>query len=142
MTSKEALERLYLGLYSQNEMSNYYDLVLKNLERLEILERNSDKVIKDSVALMNKNLELQQRLETLEKENKELRKDNIIKYEYLIEAKNNQIEKLKKALDILKGKLELCESIYSQVFNSNEYYILCNKTLTKEQFELLKEVLE
>lgn len=50
-------------------------------------------------------------------------------------------EKLKKAIEILKGKLELCESIYSQLFNSNEYYLLCNKTLTKQEYELLKEVL-
>ena len=56
-------------------------------------------------------------------------------------ALQQENEKLKKALDILKGKLELCESIYSQVFNSNEYYLLCNKTLTQQEYDLLKEVL-
>lgn len=39
----------------------------QDLERLETLENNSNKVIKDSVALMNKNLELQRENEKLKK---------------------------------------------------------------------------
>lgn len=43
------------------------------LERLEMLESNSDKVIKDSVKLINKNLELQKENEKLKKEKEQIK---------------------------------------------------------------------
>lgn len=51
MTFKKALERLYLGIYSPNEMANYYDLVLKALERLEELEKENQE-LKDLLKLI------------------------------------------------------------------------------------------
>lgn len=53
MTFKKALERLYLGIYSPNEMANYYDLVLKALERLEELEKENQK-LKDYTKALDK----------------------------------------------------------------------------------------
>ena len=56
-------------------MERDYNIIkqaLERLERLEIENRNNEKVIADGVKLMNRNLELQSRLETLEKENIEL----------------------------------------------------------------------
>lgn len=67
MTSKEALEKLYDGYQYGMAGRSFYDLIKQDLERLEMLESNSDKVIKDSVKLINKNLELQQENEKLKK---------------------------------------------------------------------------
>lgn len=53
-----------------------------------------------------------------------------------------ELEKLKKVIDILKDKLELAESVYSKLFDTQVCYLLCNKTLTQQEYDLLKEVLE
>jgi hypothetical protein len=105
------------------------------------------------------------RLELLEKENQALKKDNIIKYEYLIEAQKKQIAKLekenekhKKVLNFLKElfNLKSC-SIFEKVNNGytldfvlswhNSCYEECvdNSKITyisEEIHDLLKEVLE
>ena len=78
MTSKEALKKLeYFTNWTSDENidKDLYNLwgnvacrtIKQALERLEVLERNSNKVIKDSVKLMNRNLELQQQNEKLKK---------------------------------------------------------------------------
>ena len=75
MTSKEALEELvsiYNGIqygiqYDVEDIIELFDIIKQDLERLEVLESNSNKVIKDSVKLINKNLELQQENEKLKK---------------------------------------------------------------------------
>ena len=51
----------------QTQITNLQSENKKLKERLETLERNSDKVIKDSVKLINRNLELQQENEKLKK---------------------------------------------------------------------------
>lgn len=118
--------------------------ILKDLERLEKLESNSDKVIKDSVKLINKNLELQQRLEVLEKENEQLKgNENIVSnYAYSLKEEN---EKLKKAIKLLKYlfdmDLELCsttdeESIY--LLSGDCYIRISSKAV---DVDLLNEVL-
>lgn len=66
MTNKEALESL-VKIYEINKTTKQYKTIKQDLERLEVLERNSDKVIKDSVKLMNRNFELQQQNEKLKK---------------------------------------------------------------------------
>ena len=73
LTSKEALEKFKLLYESKckeqpNNLIGFdmcYVAVKKDLKRLEVLESNSDKVIKDSVKLINRNLELQQENEKL-----------------------------------------------------------------------------
>lgn len=42
--SKEALERLYLGLEDYDTQAKCYELILKELSRLENLEKENDKL--------------------------------------------------------------------------------------------------
>lgn len=73
MTSKEALEQLNIFISREKHINSEKNKIMndcvsqikQDLERLEVLEKNSDKVIKDSVNLINKNLELQQENEKL-----------------------------------------------------------------------------
>lgn len=77
MNSKEALEIIIFRLTSHEEDlelretdKKAIEIIKQNLERLEKLEienRNNEKVIKDSVKLINKNLELRQENEKLKK---------------------------------------------------------------------------
>ena len=120
MTSKEALERLYLGLYSINENANYYDLVFKDLERLEKLE-------KENQELKNKNIALELWNDCYTKEN----------------------VKLKKTIEILKNKKVNIFHIWAldDYKQYKQYYFFDeNHTekdmLTIEEFKFLKEVLE
>ena len=134
MTSKEALENLVhckmtlkcptCKHKNRCTMERDYNTIKQDLERLKTLESNSDKIIKDIVKLINKNLELQQRLEVLEKENEQLKgTENIVSnYAYSLKEEN---EKLKKALKIIKNKC----------------YSLQLTEATDEEFNLIKEVL-
>lgn len=96
MNSKEALERLYLGLEDYDTQAKCYKLILEDLVRLE----------------------------RAEKEN-----------QVLLEKVNH----FKKAIEILKGfkinLIDFCNGHYSMGISYN------NDVLTKEQYELLKEVL-
>lgn len=134
-------------LQSETEFIKDYDIIKQDLERLKVLESNSNKVIKDSVALINKNLELQQRLEELEKENQELWY-NVSKQAYLLNSKHIDspfIERYQKAIEILKKIFDF--EVKQGQYPINEYYFVdyfrANDTeVSKEQFDLLKEVLE
>lgn len=123
MTSKEkkALEALYLGIYSQNEMANYFDLVSKALDRLESLENENDELLDKKLELVVKNKQQDMFIEKLIQEN----------------------EKLKNVIEILKDKrinlvfFRACKDIKEV----NLYRSVENK-LTQQEYELLKEVLE
>ena len=156
MTSKEVQKMIILHekelekFGAMNTINFILDILysykqdLERLEKLEIENRNNEKVIKDSVALMNKNLELQQRLETLEKEKKEWKE-----YSFLLELskqhEESKNEKLNKAIKLLKYlfdmDLELCsmtdeESIY--LLSGDCYLKISSKAV---DVDLLKEVL-
>lgn len=152
MTSKEYIKAKleYLIRYepSLSFDIDMFEQVLKDLDSLEVLESNNEKVIKDSVKLINKNLELQQRLEALEKENKELKEIieirkqmniNLIDFSTKLKQEN---EKLKKAIEILKDYIAV-----STRRNEKFEYIPCiysfglNKDISQQEYELLKEVL-
>lgn len=108
MSSKEALEIIELILNNhsnmlevndkRNECLNVIKQDIERLEKLEIENRNNEKVIKDSVKLINKNLELKERLEVLEIENEQLKgnEDIVSNYAYGLKEEN---EKLKKAIE-------------------------------------------
>lgn len=124
MTSKEYIKAKleYLKTYqpSCSFDIDMYEKTLQDLERLEQLEienRNNEKVIADGVKLMNRNLELQSRLEVLENENKELW-ENIEKYNHKfasVERKKADLiqvnEKLKNENEELKEKIERMKKI-------------------------------
>ena len=132
----EALNKIieYIGTHQDQDLVSAIGVVRQDLERLEFVEL-SEKTLDQICESQHEEIEeLQEQILHYQASAITLTKENIKYYQ--------QIEKLKKAIDILKGKLELCESIYSQLFNSNEYYLLCNKTLTQQEYELLKEVLE
>lgn len=73
MTSKEALREIitatlkYLPDSVIEKNSKLSNIVLQDLEHLETLERNSNKVIMDSIKVINRNLELQAENEKLKK---------------------------------------------------------------------------
>lgn len=142
MTSKEAYYILIQAWHGNKDTYDYpsfddineaFDTLKQDLERLEALESNSDKVIKDSVKLINKNLELQARLEVLEIENQDL-KDNekiITDYGFNLIQEN---EKLKKVIEIYT-KLSTIDK------ECTTSYLVRNGMITQQEYELLKEVL-
>ena len=107
------------------------DTIKQCLERLKVVESNSNKVIKDSVALMNRNIELQQLLEIERQAYKNLKELYDIDTKSLLQ----QNEKLKKAIEILKKYLYLIMDDSGFIINADGY-------LTQQEYELLKEVLE
>ena len=127
MTSKECLERLFDDyeylieeyyprselIESQlNKTKNNVNKIIQDLERLESLEAKFDAYY-----------ELHKQLE---KGYDELSVDN----EKLIQENRN----LKKVIEILKRKMIIVK------LRDNEYIIHGNEYITKEQYELLKEV--
>jgi hypothetical protein len=172
MTSKEALKDISYLILQEVDNLKYKDLWkealntikqdLERLERLEIENRNNEKVVADSVKLMNRNLELQGRLEMLEKENKELKglvdslnKEQILEVEMIFDLEIEN-EKLKKAIECMKKyyKIVVCECdfpIYEKVHTYTlgiRFHDWSEKSegliehIFKEEYELLKEVLE
>lgn len=97
----------------------YCDDILQDIERLEVLEQENEH-LKEMLSIANYvGCGAEEKVWDLTQEN----------------------EKLKKAIEILKGKLEVFETINSKVFNTQEYCILCNRKLTQQEYELLKEVI-
>ena len=134
----------------KEERKKELECIKKDLDRLEVLERNSDKVIKDSVNLMNRNLELQQRLEMLEQSSDTLSTiagNQLATIHNLIEEN----EKLKKTIATIKEHVQfiikpiesndpVLEGVYHfgiKVDGKYGYYT----TLYKDEAIVLKEVL-
>lgn len=153
MTSKEALQQIMTIYGETNSLEGTYDLfkkIKKDLERLQELEvanRNNENVIADSVKLLNRNLELQSRLETLEKENKELW-ENIENYNHKfaeVERKKCDLilenEKLKKAFKILTQRIVI--KAHKNFLFGGRHLDIASTTmkLTDEEYDLLKEVM-
>ena len=91
------------------------------------------------------NINLKKRLEVLEQENKELKETievrkqmniNLINFGTKLKQEN---EKLKKAIDILKEHLYVKELDIDYILEFNSLY---SNHLTKQEYELLKEVLD
>ena len=155
MTSKEALENLYnmacveAGQKQQfityareiehNEnVKKHYDIIKQDLERLEMLEKENKQHIK------NVRMQIGQKT-LLSVENARLQQEN---------------EKLKKAIEILKEKPEVLEFglenfewdeytqyycyfyEWTEFFDDEMEYKSNEFTLTQQEYELLKEVLE
>ena len=154
MNSKEALENIVINfdnmgmicsnlgyeefyskdLHFKDIFKTEYESILKDLDRLEKLEKEN-KELKNTIL----SLELDTCIPKLRKENKELR-NSIKSWD---ETAGNLLKeniKLKKAIEILKGfKIDLidyCDGHYSLDI------LYDTGGLTKEQYELLKEILE
>lgn len=123
MTSKEALEIIIFRLTSHEE-----DLEL----------RETDKKV---IEIIKQDLE---RLEALKKENVELRQEvsALEDYSYDVDCEKELLikenEKLKKVIEILKEHLYVKELDIDYILEFNSLY---SNHLTKQEFELLKEVL-
>lgn len=115
MTSKEALKKI-LNHKSYERESSCWDYV-KTLYQEEVTTINHDL----------------DRLEHLEKENQGVKDDNTRLW-HGIEYANNEIAKLKKAIEILKEVVSLnCDA----TLETERQFL----RLSKEEYELLKEVL-
>ena len=121
----------------QTQITNLQSENKKLKERLEVLESNSDKVIKDSVALMNKNLELQQCLEIERQAYKNLNELYDIDTKSLLQ----QNEQLKEENQYLKYANEASDEMLLQLSNEAIEVETENEQLKKEN-EKLKEELE
>lgn len=115
MTSKEVLEELktFIGFIRQEVfyeqaykcieiLEDIIKSLQERLERLEVVEINSDKVIKDSVKLINKNLELQ-----LENEKLKNALAFVIERIETIKLKDSEIEFLSVLMKELDLEVEL-----------------------------------
>ena len=147
MTSKEALEILYrncpMVIVRENDKINLYseylvECITQDLERLEMLEKENKQHIK------NVRMQIGQKT-LLSVENARLQQEN---------------EKLKKAIEILKEKPEVLEFglenfewdeytqyycyfyEWTEFFDDEMEYKSNEFTLTQQEYELLKEVLE
>ena len=117
LNSKEALERLYLGLEDNDTQAKCYELVFKDLQRLEKLEKENEKLkerYKHRAAISN---ELNEAL--------------------------NQYEK---AFEILRDNVQITlydKDSWVENYGINVKMILDYEIrfLTQEQYKLLKEVL-
>lgn len=127
------------------ELSNLYDL-FENITRIDYvpLEYREEikqlliKAYKDGNQEFEKIHEKLKRLEHLEKENENLKLENFIKHLVL----NREIDKLKKAIEILKDKYDF-DIYYNENFTTPTVTVNCDyfKELTQQEYELLKEVL-
>ena len=124
MTSKEALEIIIFRLTSHEE-----DLELRETDKkvIEIIKQDLERL----EALKKENVELRQEVSALE----DYSYDVDCEKEFLI--KEN--EKLKKVIEILKEHLYVKELDIDYILEFNSLY---SNHLTKQEFELLKEVLE
>ena len=108
MTSKEKLDKLLdmqcsLGLNPPSCLDQsplykkLYNSLVKEIEQLETTNRNNEKVVADGVKLLNRVLELQARLEALEKENIELRQEvsGLEDYSYDVDCEKELLKKEK-----------------------------------------------
>lgn len=152
MTSKEALDIIKnnKGISFCEAYKELLNIIEKDLDQLEKLEQENN-----SLRAFVSNLQFcrereAKELEKLEKKNQELRK--AIK-QWNINGGNllKENNKLKQALEILKDKLELSiekEFLEKDNFSITRYWLIMGKVpyatfteITKEQYELLKEVL-
>lgn len=137
MTSKEALERLEDNGDDYLLPVRVLKLIKQDLDRLEQLEKaykNNEGIVRDNVKLMNKNLELQKENQELQQINEEFLQSQIKVVE--------KIEKLEKAISILKDKFEIIavKEDYDgeYIIETSTYFLYINQ----KQCELLKEVLQ
>ena len=150
MTSKEALKYLLADselLYCEHEedikfyleAEKEYNIVLKDLDRLEKLEKENELLKLDNQDLHNQ----------IKKNVKEHYKEFMEDYDCLLEEYHELYkvwEKLKKVIEILKYKLEIAPyhnkilDIYSVDFLRFDPPVSFNSN--KKEYELLKEVLD
>lgn len=147
MTSKEKARYKELEakdcLVDDEDVIDYYRL------RCEILEEEIQELKEVNKSLLNIGVFQRQENEKLKQENQELKEEiNELSKDKLCFEK--QYDKLKKAIEIIKDKFEL-ELINEELhFNTyecdtreiHELYDEWFYNLTKEDYELLKEVLE
>ena len=144
MTSKEALENLYNMACVEAGQKQQFITYAREIEHNENVKKHYD-IIKQDL----------ERLKQLEKENQDLKEKlqltetaRQLIYNELkcCSGMSEYIEKLKKAIDILKNIIILpIENDISRVDNKgNNYYILryIKRLLNEQEYELLKEVLE
>lgn len=117
MNSKEALERLYLGLEDYDTQAKCYELIFKDLDKLEKLEKDI-KELRNSIKSWDENAG------NLLKENTKLKKVCHI----LLYKKIN--------IDFLRESKDVDE--YNKWISNLMNY----RELSLEQYELLKEVFE
>ena len=129
MTSKESLEIIELILNNHSNMLEVNDkrneclnVIKKDLERLEEINKVwHENEVMESVDINAKHLQ-------------EL-------YEYIIYA-NKQNEKLKKAIEIMRNKKVDVRLLLLHNLKDYNFLIGNSYQLTKQEYELLKEVLD
>ena len=139
MTSKEALDKLYTArdenlLYDQCGIIfsiDLFNIVKKDLERLEALEKENEKLSIEIDDLLDDKIELVVK-------NKQ--------QDMLIGKLIQENEKLKQAIDIIKDKFkfELGVSVVKEKYCYSLEFLFNNQyfSITKEEYELLKEVIK
>lgn len=139
MNSKEKLkEKISEISNSEFPLIDFFN----DIDWLDDKRFNTEKAFEDIEKIYNVFVHYRDKAKQLEKENQGVKDDNTRLWHGL-EYANNEISKLKKALDILKEKLEI------QLHQDDEYFPIpmisgseIYQNLTKEEYELLKEVLD
>lgn len=145
MTSKEALKYLLADselLYCEHEedikfyleAEKEYNIVLKDLDRLEKLEKENELLKLDNQDLHNQ----------IKKNVKEHYKEFMEDYDCLLEEYHELYkvwEKLKKVIEILKDYFEIWLN-YEEEENFGGFEISGYLQINKQEYELLKEMLE
>lgn len=133
-------------LISTQEGLNHFLKIKQDLERLEKLEianKNNEGLVRENVDLINRNLKLQDELKKCQDTIKKWMKDN---KQLIIDN-----GKLKKAVDILKEKLDIKLEVYHSGGCTLNHKIIpncvtpnerCLRYLEVEEYELLKRFLE
>lgn len=133
MTSKEALEELKIYLPAiYSEVAKCLNTIKQDLERLEQLEKE--------------NQELKDKIEISQKANKEL-SFTLNAYVKAQKPYIEKIQKLEKAIDILKKRLTIefddkYNEINFKLYACKEFDYVYLPFDDKQEYELLKEVLE
>lgn len=115
-----------------DDINEALDTIKQDLKKLEQLEKENES--------LNNIIETDIKdLQELRKENQDLKIENF-DLELVL---NGEIDKLKKAIEVLKDKYDF-DIYYNENFTTPTLTINCDyfKELTQQEYELLKEVLE
>lgn len=114
---------------SQTHSKNCYKKLKEKYTRLERAYKNNEVMVRDLNELINRNLEL--------KKVRDNYSDQLNYVWNIVNSLKDENTKLKQAIKFLKSKYKLTE-----LSKIEGYYTIGAKLITKEEYELLKEVFE